>query len=78
MLAKIISSFIFSLLTVSTCLADLPLKIKALLEKEELRLELGLGFSNNSKFMPRQNTDAIDSVLGLRYGITANTEIYSQ
>ena len=77
MIAKIIYSFIFSLLTVSICLADRPLKIKSLLEKKELRLELGLGFSNTSKFMPRQNTDDIDSVLGLRYGITAKTEIYS-
>lgn len=88
----IIYLFIFSLLTSYPCLADLPLKIKALLEKEKFRLELGLEFDNANKnkdyftldqrgysaSIPRQNDEVIVSVLGVRYGITSKTEIYTQ
>ncbi len=33
---------------------------------------------NHSRSIPKQNNDAIVSILGVRYGITSKTEIYSQ
>ena len=62
------------------CLADLPLMIEDLLTKEKtVQLNFGVTYSNQVRndFM-LYNQDRVISRLGIRYGLTSNTEVYSR